>query len=66
MTVAAFLQRLLTKRPLVFMTKNDSFLLRNGYKGRGGFHKIGTSQQDVQIRGFLNTWHHKYVASIMA
>ncbi len=45
MTEQIFIDRLLTKRPLMFMTKADTYLLRNGIKGQGGFEAIGTSNE---------------------
>lgn len=46
----SFIQRLLTKRPLMFMTASDSYLLRDGYtQGAGGFEKIGTNQEQSPL-----------------
>ncbi len=44
-----FLNRLLIKRPLMFMTAQDSFLLRNGQRGEGGFEAIGTDAQKAPL-----------------
>lgn len=41
----AFIDRLLIKRPLMFMTADDQYLLRDGKKGFGGFEAIGTSKE---------------------
>jgi hypothetical protein len=40
-----FIHRLLSKRPLMFMTAQDQYLLRNGQQGHGGFETIGTSSE---------------------
>lgn len=45
MTLEGFIDRLLQKRPLMFMTEQDSYLLRNGLRGYGGFESIGTPEQ---------------------
>lgn len=45
MTVHDFIDRLLTKRPLMFMQNNDAFLLQDGTSGSGGFEKIGTNHE---------------------
>ena len=42
MSESQFIDRLLIKRPLMFMTESDAYLLRNGDKGQGGFEAIGT------------------------
>src|ERR1700722_10361207 len=42
MTLDAFIERLLSKRPLMFMTAQDQYLLRNDKQGHGGFETIGT------------------------
>jgi len=62
----AFIDRLLIKRPLMFMTENDQYRLRDGSKGAGGFEAIGTvgqvsplilseylSYDEMQIAAFL-------------
>lgn len=51
-----FIDRLLTKRPLMFMTGNDIFLLRNGQEGSGGFEEIGTEseKEDLILRDYLS------------
>ncbi|MDR3646671.1 MAG: DUF4804 domain-containing protein [Candidatus Babeliales bacterium] len=41
-----FIDRLITKRPLVFMTDSDYHLLRDGKtRGHGGFEAIGTNDE---------------------
>lgn len=42
MDVSSFIDRLLTKRPLMFMTKSDLYLLRDGKKGETEFELVGT------------------------
>lgn len=45
MSEQSFIDRLLIKRPLMFMTESDMYLLRNGKQGQGGFEKIGTPNE---------------------
>lgn len=45
MNQKSFVERLLVKRPLMFMTESDSYFLRDGTSGYGGFEAIGTDQQ---------------------
>lgn len=40
-----FIDRLLTNRPLMFMTQNDHYLLQDNKEGYGGFEAIGTTQE---------------------
>lgn len=45
-----FINRLLTKRPLMFMTHSDSYLLRDGKtQGKGGFEEIGTNNEKAPL-----------------
>jgi hypothetical protein len=39
------LQRLLTKRPLAFLTAADTYLLKNGASGAGGFDAVGSDAE---------------------
>ena len=45
----AFIDRLLTQRPLMFMTAGDAFLLRDGTHGAGGFENIGTDNEKAPL-----------------
>ena len=49
MGTVEFITRLLTKRPLVFMTGSDNYLLKEGElrerRGHGGFDEIGTEAE---------------------
>lgn len=49
MSEEAFINRLLRCRPLMFMTKNDEFLLIDGTDGYGGFELIGKDQQKAPL-----------------
>lgn len=49
MTESAFIDRLLTKRPLMFMTAADCCLLRDGQQGQGGFEAIGTQGEQYPL-----------------
>jgi len=51
-----FIDRLLTKRPLMFMTEKDSFLLPNRKAGSGGFESIGTDreQNPLMLKDYLS------------
>lgn len=50
MTALKFCHRLLTKRPVVFITKHDEYLLQNGKDGRdggdGGFENLSENKAD--------------------
>ncbi len=56
MKPTAFLDRLLTQRPLMFMQANDAYLLRDGQRGSGGFDTIGTAQEKspLILRDYLS------------
>lgn len=45
----AFSDRLLQKRPLMFMTETDQYVLRDGTQGNGGFETIGTDQEKAPL-----------------
>ena len=49
MTVPDFIDRLLTQRPLMFMTDQDQYLLYDGTKGSGGFEQIGTDHEKAPL-----------------
>jgi hypothetical protein len=44
-----FVDRLIKKRPLAFLTADDNYLLRNKQEGMGGFEAIGNDEE----KGFL-------------
>ena len=48
--VRRFITRLLRCRPLAFLTQADSFLLRDGRSGSGGFDEIGTDEEGSRLR----------------
>lgn len=45
MTVNDFIDRLLKKRPVVFVNPKDDHVLRDKNNGKGGFEKIGTEEE---------------------
>lgn len=49
MDVPALLDRLLSKRPIVFFNPDDTHMLRDGKKGRGGFETIGTDKEEAPL-----------------
>jgi len=50
MDLEAFIARLIEKRPLAFLTKEDHYLLRDGKsKGSGGFERIGTNHEKYPL-----------------
>lgn len=49
MTPVQFVDRLIKKRPLMFMNSGDSYVLRNGEIGYGGFTKIGQADEEPNI-----------------
>ncbi len=48
-TEESFIDRLLIKRPLMFMTAADSYLLRNKHQGQDGFEAIGTDKEKYPL-----------------
>ena len=67
MSIDEFINRLLKNRPLMFMTEQDSYLLKDGTTGCGGFETIGTEKEtaplilknylsydEMQIAAFIN------------
>jgi len=44
-----FIDRLIEKRPLMFMTEFDQYLLRNGKSGSGGFDSLGTKNEKAPL-----------------
>lgn len=49
MTDIQFIDRLIAKRPLMFMTGKDQYLLRDGTVGYGGFENIGTDHETAPL-----------------
>jgi len=45
----SFINRLLTERPIMFMTPADSYILRTGKQGSGGFETIGTDTEKAPL-----------------
>jgi len=45
MDVQELIDRLLKKRPVVFIDSRDLYMLRDGSEGQGGFDKIGTEEE---------------------
>ncbi len=41
--------RLLTKRPLVFYTSGDIYMMPNGVNGAGGFERVGTDAEEEPL-----------------
>ena len=50
MSSQAFITRLLHRRPLAFLTSADSYLLRDGTQGHGGFETIGTVDERAPLQ----------------
>jgi hypothetical protein len=55
-TREAFINRLLTQRPLTFYLEDDSYLLRDGQRGKGDFEYIGTARERMPLilRNYLS------------
>lgn len=66
MTIDDFIDRLITKRPLMFMTAQDQYLLRNGTTGAGGFETIGTPQEKAPLilRDYLSYQEMQFASLI--
>jgi hypothetical protein len=65
-TPTQFVDRLIKKRPLAFLTAADSYLLPNGQQGNGGFEFIGTEQEqgDLCLRHFQSYFEMSLAAFI--
>jgi len=50
MTLVEFVDRLVCKRPLAFLTAADSWLLKDGQYGAGGWDEIGTENEGSTYR----------------
>lgn len=64
MTPVEFVDRLITKRPLMFMTSGDSYFLRDGESGNGRFVKIGQDDEDPDLN--LNDYQSYFEMSLAA
>ncbi|XP_069996049.1 uncharacterized protein [Penaeus vannamei] len=49
MGLVGLVERLLTKRPVVFFTPNDQYVLRDGSEGCDGFEEIGHSHESRRL-----------------
>ena len=49
MTTDAFITRLLSRRPLVFMDARDIYLLQTGEHGEGGFFQVGSDAEQPPL-----------------
>lgn len=49
MTPTEWVNRWIKKRPLMFMTKVDQYILRDGTDGSGGFDRIGTDTENPNL-----------------
>lgn len=67
MTVEEFFDKLLRKRPLMFMNGNDSYLLRDGKTvGSGGFDSIGTEHEKAPlVLAEYNSYPEMQIAALM-
>lgn len=56
MTIHGFLDRILTKRPVIFYDQDDVYRLRNGKQGFGGFDSIGTEweQSPLTLKDYMS------------
>lgn len=49
-----FITRLLTKRPVMFMTASDQYILRDGTRGFGGFDNIGNKSGTLSLVDYIS------------
>jgi hypothetical protein len=49
MNRVAFIDRLLKKRPIMFMTSHDQYILRDGTEDHGGFETIGKNNEKAPL-----------------
>ncbi|MEM6345559.1 MAG: DUF4804 domain-containing protein [Bacteroidota bacterium] len=63
----AFIRKLIVKRPLMFMTESDAYLLRDGRTlGNGGFEIIGTEQEKAPlVLAEYNSYREMQLAALL-
>lgn len=49
MTLEAFVTRLLTNRPIIFINRSDMHMRRDGHGSSGGFDNIGTANESREL-----------------
>ncbi|KAK8404163.1 hypothetical protein O3P69_000317 [Scylla paramamosain] len=49
MSLLDLVDRLLLKRPVTFLGRDDQYLLRDGKRGKGGFEKIGSDHEAAPL-----------------
>ncbi len=67
MDLDSFLRKLIVKRPLMFMTESDDYLLRDGKThGSGGFESIGTAQEKAPlVLAEYNSYREMQLAALL-
>ena len=67
-SVMSFLNRLIKKRPLVFMGRGDYWMLKNGQNGTGGWDLIGSSGENQINRKMKNylTYNEIEISSFLS
>lgn len=63
--VTGLVDRLIRKRPLAFLTGADSYLLRTGRRGRGGFDAVGTDAEMALRLEELQSYDEMALSALM-
>ncbi|MFK7926195.1 MAG: DUF4804 domain-containing protein [Bacteroidia bacterium] len=64
--LAAFLHKLIAKRPLMFMMSSDAYILRDKRTGTGGFDTIGTDTETAPlILAEYNSYQEMAIAALL-
>jgi len=67
LSVTQLVQRMMVKRPLVFMTKDDAYMLRDGHTfGQGGFTRLGTrSERSPLVLADYQSYEEMEIAALL-
>lgn len=66
MTVTQLVGRLIAKRPLMFMCATDTFLLKDGGSGAGGFEAIGTDGEHELKLADLQSYDEMQLSALLS
>ncbi|CAK9253344.1 unnamed protein product [Sphagnum jensenii] len=64
MSAPHFYQRLLVKRPVVFMTGADHYMLANGISGYGGFDQLTEDEDDLLALPHLLSYEEMQISAL--
>lgn len=66
MSLPDFIDKLIRKRPLMFMLPEDKYILRDGTTGFGGFENIGTREEQLPlVLAAYNSYPEMQIAALI-